>query len=437
MKLKEIFKAFISLLNQKKQPPVEPQVSPQTGEELPQPPNSNKDILKPKLPMIQGLKKNLIVFIGLGIVVIFISSILFGYFSGRGNQNKPTTQNFQPAIDIQDPSKSIPKDYADLSKYNTGNNSPTNRNTPQNSNDNAPNISQKNQPQSNYNTQTPQIPQNYNQNIPNSYLYPTPPISPANAENYNSETNNRHLGSSIRFFSNSNNVSNAQNNISMENDNPQNLSGNDNADNKKKLTSGESQKPNYSKLNQFQLTAGTVIPVTLLTGLNSDIPGQVISQVRQNVYDSLTGKYLLIPQGSRLVGEYANSNIKNGQNRISVNWNRLIFPNGYSVDIDNMPGVDVEGYTGLHDKVNNHTSKILRAAFFTSILAAGAMHAAGNQSSDNQTPGQAAVAGAAANIMTTGQKMMDKNLDMSPTIIVRPGTAFAVFVNRDLVLKPY
>lgn len=191
-------------------------------------------------------------------------------------------------------------------------------------------------------------------------------------------------------------------------------------------------------LSRFEIKAGTIIPSLLITGINSDLPGQITAQVRENVYDTVTGRFLLIPQGTRLVGEY-DSKISYGQERALIVWSRLIMPNGNSISLEGMPGVDMSGNAGLKDKVNNHYAKLLTGVVLGSVIGAGAQVATGGQGSPN-TPtsfGQLAVSGAAQNINQAGQQITQKNLNLQPTIEIRPGTKLNVFVTRDMVLKPY
>lgn len=205
----------------------------------------------------------------------------------------------------------------------------------------------------------------------------------------------------------------------------------------------ENQQPvsltgNYQEIAPYALTQGTLIPVTLLTGITSDSAGQVVSQVRENVYDSLTGYTLLIPQGARLIGTVSKESVGAGQERIGVAWQRLIMPDGATIDLGSMAGVDAGGYPGLKDQVNNHTGKIVGATLLTSILSAAAQIAAGNtDSSDDQSAGQLAVSGAATGIMNAGTKLLEKNININPTITIRPGMLFNVFVNQDIILRPY
>jgi len=210
---------------------------------------------------------------------------------------------------------------------------------------------------------------------------------------------------------------------------------------KRQETSSPAKKPDPSRLSsvveqprsKYELLAGTIIPGFLLTGLNSDLPGQIMGQVSRNVYDSASGKYLLIPQGTKVIGSYE-SQISYGQERVFVAWSRLVFPNGSSVELDAMPGVDGAGTAGLSDRVNNHYGKLLGGVLFGSVLGAGAQVANFGRRSEFS---ELAIEGAAKNINQAGQQLVSKNLNIQPTLEVRPGARFSVFVTRDVVLMPY
>ena len=185
----------------------------------------------------------------------------------------------------------------------------------------------------------------------------------------------------------------------------------------------------------YQLMSGTVLPGILITGINSDLPGQIIGQIRENVFDTVTGKYLLIPQGSRLIGQYDNM-VVYGQERVLLVWSRLIFPNGDSIQLDSMPGADIAGFSGMKDKVKNHIWKISRAVLLSSFLSTGAKYASledENNLSFAQTMGKDAGAG----FNQSGQKIVSKNLNVQPCLEIRPGKRFSVMVNKDIILKPY
>lgn len=189
------------------------------------------------------------------------------------------------------------------------------------------------------------------------------------------------------------------------------------------------------KLSDYQVFAGTVIPGLMLTGLNSDLPGIIIGQVAENVYDTVTGQYLLIPQGTRIIGRY-DSETTFGQTRALVIWNRLIFPNGKSILLGNMAGSDREGYAGLHDKVRSHYGRALWSAILGGLATGGVASATSSSSTDNSWDAEAGLE-AARNISQAVNSITQKNLNIQPTIIVRPGCQFNILVDKDLVLEPY
>ena len=184
----------------------------------------------------------------------------------------------------------------------------------------------------------------------------------------------------------------------------------------------------------YEIQAGTVIPGALVTGINSDLPGQIMGVVTQNVFDSVTGKYLLIPQGSRLLGRYS-SVVGNGENRVLIAWQRLILPNGNSIVLDAMPGTGQEGQSGLHDKVDYHFKKLAEAAALSTAIAYGGNLAINpNSTSTNQDVVGNTISQNASRI---GQRIINRQLDVQPTITIRPGWPFQVLANVDMILKPY
>lgn len=183
----------------------------------------------------------------------------------------------------------------------------------------------------------------------------------------------------------------------------------------------------------FVLQAGAIIPGALLTGIRSDLPGEITAQVTEHVYDSPTGKTLLIPQGSRLIGAY-DSQIAFGQSRVLLVWSRLILPNGQSILLDRQKGADVAGYSGLEDDVDNHWGALFKAAAVSTLLSVGSQLAVGN--SDNQLQ-QAVAQGAALGFNQIGRQIIGRNLNIQPTLTIRPGFPVRVVVNRDLILEPY
>lgn len=197
-------------------------------------------------------------------------------------------------------------------------------------------------------------------------------------------------------------------------------------------------KPQYYKSSNFQINAGTFLPATLLTGINSDMPGEVVGQIRENIYDSVSGRNLLIPQGSKLIGSFGGTTVGAGQSRIEVTWHIIILPDGRSFDLGELKSIDNSGYPGLKDKVNNHTWRVVRGSFLTSGFAAGVAYASNNGGGgEYPSPGQDAMSGALSNILNTGQKMAEKDMQIPPTIEIRPGTKFIVFVNKHFILDGY
>jgi len=181
------------------------------------------------------------------------------------------------------------------------------------------------------------------------------------------------------------------------------------------------------------LQAGAVIPAALITGIHSDLPGQITAQVTENVYDSPTGRILLVPQGTRLIGQYDNS-VGFGQRRVLLVWNRLILPNGRSIVLERQPGADAEGFAGLEDGVNYHWGDLFKAAALSTLLSVGAEAGSSGQESDIV---RALRQGASNSISQTGQQVVSRQLNIAPTLTIRPGFPVRVIVTRDLVLEPY
>jgi type IV secretion system protein VirB10 len=185
--------------------------------------------------------------------------------------------------------------------------------------------------------------------------------------------------------------------------------------------------------SRYVVQAGTVIPAALITGIRSDLPGQVTAQVTEHVYDSPTGKFLLIPQGSKLVGTY-DSQISFGQDRVLLVWTRLIMPNGRSIVLERQPGADTQGFAGLEDEVDHHWGRLFMAAALSTLLGVGSELGATNNDNAIVT---ALRRGSTDSLNQTGQQVVRRNLNIQPTLTVRPGFPVRVIVNRDLVLAPY
>lgn len=181
----------------------------------------------------------------------------------------------------------------------------------------------------------------------------------------------------------------------------------------------------------YVLQTGSVIPAALITGIHSDLPGQIIAQVTQNIYDSPTGRHLLIPQGARLVGEY-DSEVAAGQDRVLLAWDRLILPEGRSIRLERQPGADPAGMAGLSDRIDHHWGRVLRAAFVSTLLGAGAELGTGG---DDELI-RAIREGSQDAFSQTGRRLVEREVGLAPTIRIRPGFAFRVIVTRDLILEP-
>ncbi|HBO4367887.1 TrbI/VirB10 family protein [Pseudomonas aeruginosa] len=186
----------------------------------------------------------------------------------------------------------------------------------------------------------------------------------------------------------------------------------------------------------YQVMAGTVIAGALVTGIKSDLPGDVIGTVTEPVYDTATGKHLLIPQGSRILGRY-NSQVSYGQSRVQVVWNRIILPDTSSLTLDNLVGTDPAGYAGLEDGVDWHWDRVFAGAALTTLLGIGAELAAPENRQDGDRVIIAGRDGLQDRVNQVGQEMTRRNMNIQPTLTERPGLPVRIIVNRDLVLRPY
>lgn len=182
----------------------------------------------------------------------------------------------------------------------------------------------------------------------------------------------------------------------------------------------------------FVLQAGAVISAALITGIRSDLPGQITAQVTENIYDSPTGRSLLVPQGTRIIGQYAN-NVQFGQRRVLLVWNRLILPNGRSIVLERQPGADPQGYAGLEDGVDYHWWDLAKAAGLSTLLSVGAELAV----NDEDRLLRAIRNGGQDTINDAGRQIIRRQLQVAPTLTIRPGFPVRVIVTRDLVLEPY
>ena len=191
----------------------------------------------------------------------------------------------------------------------------------------------------------------------------------------------------------------------------------------------------------LEIKTGSVIPSVMVTGINSDLPGNIIAQVSQNVWDTATGRQLLIPQGSKLFGVY-DSRVVYGQERVLVAWNRLVFPDGSAFTLGAMPGSDMAGYAGYTDGVNNHYLRIFGSAILMSLISGGMAYTMDTMSSDSNnsltstpTMQQEMASALAAQLGQTTLQLLQKNLNIKPTLEIRPGYQFNVVVTKDLVFE--
>ena len=212
--------------------------------------------------------------------------------------------------------------------------------------------------------------------------------------------------------------------------------------NKQQASQNNLDDPDYlgsavkNPVSPYELQAGSIIPAVLITGINSDLPGQIIAQVTENIYDSVSGNNLLISQGTKVVGSY-DSKISYGQERVLVAWKRLIFPDGRSIDLDGMPGVDISGYAGFNDEVNNHYGKIFGSVILMSFLSAGAQLSQPQSSNNNLNVSpninQMVAQSLGTNIANTANSITQKNINIQPTLEIRPGYQFNISVAKDVI----
>lgn len=196
-------------------------------------------------------------------------------------------------------------------------------------------------------------------------------------------------------------------------------------------------------ISEYELKAGSIIPITLTSRINSDLPSDIIGLVREDVYNSINGKFLLIPKGSKVYGTY-DSNIAYGQDRLLFVWQRIQMPNGFTINLENMQGVDLLGQSGVKGKVNNHTLKLLRSVVLSSLFnfmsnGISVNYSAGNSSgkSDNQIILGNVADDTSSNIQSIGDRIVERDLERQPTVVIKEGTRMNIFVNKDMLLYPY
>jgi type IV secretory pathway VirB10-like protein len=189
-------------------------------------------------------------------------------------------------------------------------------------------------------------------------------------------------------------------------------------------------------ISENEIKQGSIIPGILVTGINSDLPGQIIGQVSQNVYDTATGNVLLIPQGTKVVGTY-DSVIAIGQDSAMLVWTRLIFPDASSIDLRNMGGTDQGGYAGARDQVDNHYLKIFGSAAMLSLIGAGYQLSQPQVSGNHLSAQEIIQAQVGQQMAQVSGELARRNLAIQPTIKIRPGYRFNVMINKDMILEPW
>lgn len=187
--------------------------------------------------------------------------------------------------------------------------------------------------------------------------------------------------------------------------------------------------------NPYTVLAGTIIPGVLINGMNSDLPGTILGHVSKDVYDTVTGEYLLIPKGTKLIGIY-DTDTAFAQTRGAVIWQRMVLPNGDSMVLPNFAGSDKEGYSGFKDKKRSHYARVVWSSLL-GAAAIGGLAATADDNSDKNTFRENAAQEMESNMSSVVNRIVDRNLNIAPTIIIRPGYKFNIIVDKDLILRPY
>ncbi|RVG19726.1 TrbI/VirB10 family protein [Sinorhizobium meliloti] len=187
------------------------------------------------------------------------------------------------------------------------------------------------------------------------------------------------------------------------------------------------------KASPYVLQAGSVIAAALITGIKSDLPGSITAQVTENVYDSPSGAHLLIPQGARLIGQY-DSQVAFGQSRVLLVWNRVVMPDGTSIVLERLQGTDPQGFSGLEDEVDYHWGQLFKAAALSTLLGVATQIGSDDEESEIAQAIRESAQGTASNV---GQQIVSRQLNIQPTLTIRPGFPVRVIVNRDLVMQAY
>ena len=275
--------------------------------------------------------------------------------------------------------------------------------------------------------------------------------APTSVQAFRDSTNNGNIGNIQNTNNNSDTLAEVSRLLSNAPVNAQTMDGmpfapqqNSNSDpngwNRKDAFTKQEPPEEYSKFSVvsprslLELKSGTLLPCVLISGLNSDLPGNMIAQISENVWDTATGRYLLIPRGSRLIGTYDNQ-VAYGQSRVLVMWSRLIFPDGSSLVLDNLKGADQSGYSGFKGAVNRHWGSIISSALFVSLLGAGVELAAptDNGDRDRDDPRSILAENAASAVAEAMSQIIQREANRQPTIKIKPGYRFMIFVQHDII----
>ena len=203
---------------------------------------------------------------------------------------------------------------------------------------------------------------------------------------------------------------------------------------KQNLPEEYSQHIRATPRSPLELKSGTLLPCVLISGLNSDLPGNMVAQISENVWDTVSGRHLLVPRGSKVIGTYDNQ-VAYGQSRVLVIWSRLVFPDGSTLVLDNLGGADQSGYSGFKGTVNRHWGSIISSALLVSLLGAGVEIAAptSNGDRDKEDPRSILAENAASAVAEAMSQIIQREVNRQPTIKIKPGYRFMIFVQRDIL----
>ena len=381
-------------------------------------------------PAVKGFKKGA-VYGAIGLIAFGSAAAMVMHNMDGGNKPNPNQSSSSVGISANGGSVAGPDlgfdSYASMGQYDHEKKIDAATKNKSGSHNSNANIGTQSVPQASGNNSVRQVPNR----VSTSSYNASSPVSDGGSINHQSSGNtssgsitsrNNPYASAIAFALNGSNAITDTNNSGGSSDSESSTSINT---------------PDYSSYTTDDrvLLTGTLVPVTLITGIDSSLNGSVTAQVREDVYDSITGSSILIPAGSRLIGEYDGSGMNAG--RVSIKFTRIMFPNGNSVALNNSLGVDAMGFGGVKDLYSEHTGKAVGASFITSLLAGIAGSASDGSGTDNRSSGQEAINHAISNMLNTGNEIVKKKLEVGATAIIRPGFEFNVMLNSDLALDPY